>query len=199
AAEGKLCGDRLLDASLNALARDFAQFRAGWFSRFHETLKPTLEERVKRADRYLHLLASKIPPTVSFALNALTILEKAGKLPARAVIEHVGPALFARQKGTVLAALKLLERAVQAEPGLKAEAAGQAAQALAHESADVQGAALDIIQKYGDPDDKELAALLKEQSAHLAASQKNRLATWLGNAPQKPAAKKGKENQPEIQ
>src|SRR5262249_35916766 len=72
--EGKLSRSRLLDASLDALARDFAQFRAGWFSHFHEALRPSLEERAARAERYLFLLASKIPPTVSFALHALTLL-----------------------------------------------------------------------------------------------------------------------------
>ena len=36
---------RLLDASLAALARDFSTYRAGWFSRFHESLAPTDDER----------------------------------------------------------------------------------------------------------------------------------------------------------
>jgi hypothetical protein len=104
AKQGKLDRGRLLDASLDTLGRDFAQFRASWFSRFHEAMQPTVAERAERADRYLQLLASKIPPTVSFALNALEVLDKAGKLPAGAVVTHIAPALVARQKGTVLEA-----------------------------------------------------------------------------------------------
>ena len=42
---GYLPRERLLDASLGALERDFAAFRVGWFSRFHEMLEPTVDER----------------------------------------------------------------------------------------------------------------------------------------------------------
>ena len=62
---------RLLDVSLAALARDFATYRAGWFSRFHETLEPSDDERTQRADAYLLLLRSRVGPTVSFAVAAL--------------------------------------------------------------------------------------------------------------------------------
>src|SRR5262249_1057439 len=74
--EEKLPRARLLDASLDALKRDFAQFHAGWFSQFHEALEPNLSERAERCERYLGLLGSRIPPTVSFALKSLQILEK---------------------------------------------------------------------------------------------------------------------------
>jgi hypothetical protein len=198
AAEGKLPRDRLIDSSLDALARDFAQFRASWFSRFHEALKPTLEERVSRADRYLQLLASKIPPTMSFALNALAILDKAGKLPGQAVVEQIGSALLARSNGTVLAALKLLGRAAQAERGQQPRIAKLAVEALKHEAAEVQGAALDLIQQLGNPADKELATVLREQSVNLAASQRNRLAEWLKSDGPKSAAKTSKEDDKEL-
>ena len=49
---------RLLDVSLAALARDFSAYRAGWFSRFHESLAPTDDERAQRTDAYLRLLRS---------------------------------------------------------------------------------------------------------------------------------------------
>jgi hypothetical protein len=177
--EGKLSRDRLLDASLDALSRDFAQFRAGWFSRFHEALKPTLVERARRASRYLHLLGSRIPPTVSFALKALTILDKAGQLLPRTAVDSFGPALAARQKGTALAALKLLDKAANREPGLQGAVASLASQALAHESAEIQGAALDLIEQHGSPGNKQLSAVLHERAAGLAASQRPRLAAWL--------------------
>ena len=69
-------------------------------------------------DRYLGLLSSRIPPTVSFALKALAVLDKAGRLPAKDLLDHPAPALAARQKGTVAQMLKLLDRAVQQEPAL---------------------------------------------------------------------------------
>src|SRR2546430_2381301 len=86
AAEGKIPRARLLDATLDALQRDFVQYRAGWFAELHRDLEPSIAERVDRLDRYLTLLASRIPPTVSFALDALVALERAGEpsAPARA-------------------------------------------------------------------------------------------------------------------
>ena len=71
AADGTLDRDQLLDASLAALERGFAQFRAQWFSAFHEALGPTLGERAFRVDRYISLSASSVGPTVSMALKAL--------------------------------------------------------------------------------------------------------------------------------
>ncbi len=64
---GELSRERLLDASLDSLSRDFAQFRAGWFSRFHDLMEPTSEEQRARTERYLGLLASSIPTTISWA------------------------------------------------------------------------------------------------------------------------------------
>src|SRR5262249_24610029 len=111
AAQQKLPRGRLLDASLEALERDFAQFRAGWFSRFHDMLQPPLEERAAVVERYLQLLASHNPPTVSFALASLKTLENAKTLSAASVVEHIQPALGARHKSTVSTALHLLDKA----------------------------------------------------------------------------------------
>lgn len=178
--EGRLDRGRLLDASLDALARDFDQFRAGWFSRFHETLAPTLEEREARADRYLSLLGSRIPPTVSFALKAIVALEKGKKLPAEALLDHIAPALAAREKGTVTTALKVLDRLAKANPALKGRAAEAACEALLHAAPEVQGAALDLVEKHGDPSQERLRSRLEERRDDVAASQRPRLEALLG-------------------
>ena len=111
--EGKLDRQRLLDASLDALNRGFSQFRAGWFSRFHEILSPTPAERAARVDRYLDLLSSPIGPTVSMALAALKIVQRSDRLDAALLIERIAPALFATVAATAKGALGLLERAAR--------------------------------------------------------------------------------------
>ena len=58
---GLLSRERVLDATLDALTRDFAPFRAGWFSRFHAELAPTLPELQARQERYVRLLHSAVP------------------------------------------------------------------------------------------------------------------------------------------
>jgi Family of unknown function (DUF6493) len=182
AADGTLPRDRLLDASLAALERDFAQFRAGWFSRFHEALQPTLDERAERVELYLNLLASKIPPTVSFALSALSKLDRAQRLPAGKLVNRISPALTARSKGAVSTALKLLENAARRDPALKRAAAMVAAQALSHESPDAQSEAFDLVVRAGARDDTALLASIVSQLEQLAASVQPRVREWLGSA-----------------
>ncbi len=53
AADGMIDRDRVLRSALEALLRDFAAFRAGWFSRLHEALKPSRLERARYRDLYL--------------------------------------------------------------------------------------------------------------------------------------------------
>ena len=182
AAEGKLPRGRLLDASLDALERDFSQFRAGWFSRFHEALEPTIDERAERLARYLNLLASKIPPTVSFALAALSKLERADRLSAASLVAAISPALAARAKGAVSAALKLLDHAANRDPALKQDTAMIAAQALTHESPDAQSEAFDLVVRCGDRSDVALVVAIRDRLDQLAVSIQQRVHEWLGSA-----------------
>ena len=147
--DGTLDRQRLLDASLDALERDFAQYRAGWYSRFHVLMQPNADEMAARSDRYLRLLASSIPPTVSFALKHLQALEKAGVLDPSDLITALEPALQARAKGTVTTSLKLLQSAAKRQPDLREVAASKAVLALISEDAGVQEAALDAIEALG--------------------------------------------------
>lgn len=160
----KLPRARLLDASLDALERDFTQFHAGWFSRFHEALAPTIAERVARAERYARLLQSPIGPTVTFALAALGELATAGKLDVDPAA--LRPALLARAKKTALAALKL----VSDRPGL-------AVVALGHEAKEVQAAALTALERHGA--DAAVRVALKEHARGVAASLRPRVAALL--------------------
>ena len=170
AADGTLSRDRLLDASLEALQRDFAQFRAGWFSRFHEHLQPTLDERVQRLDHYLQLLGSSIPPTVSFALKAIALIDKANELPPERLLAHAQPVLQARAKGTVAAGLRLLGKAAQRAPELAGRVACVAAAALIHETADVQKKTLDLIEGLDGGELGDVVAAMQNYADGIAPS-----------------------------
>ena len=95
------------------MLRDFIQFRAGWFSRFHEALEPSYNERKEREETYLKLLGSSIPPTVSFALKALKQIQ--AKLPIKGeyLDRYLAPALAARSKSSAMTALALVERTIK--------------------------------------------------------------------------------------
>ena len=178
--KGKLDRQRLLDASLDALDRDFGQYAAGWYSRFHVTLDPTPEERAARAGRYLALLGSQVPPTVSFAMKQVQALEKAGALGGGALLDGLEPALQARAKGVVTAALGLLKTAAKRDAALRPRAAEMALLALVSEDAGVQGKALDLFEALGGANDAALRAELSEHGPLVAPSLRARVAALSG-------------------
>lgn len=176
---GELPRDRLLDESLEALNRGFSQFRVAWFSELHELLEPTVKERISRLDKYLVLLASPIPPTVTFALDALEVIDKERKLTADELLEPLSPVLMARHKGTAVRAVQWLARLCDRAGSRRDEMVRSIAGALAHEAADVQKAALAAIEKYGSTGDAQLCDTLAAAEKHVAASLRKRVAAWL--------------------
>lgn len=176
---GKLDRTRLLDASIDALERDFGQFRAGWYSRLHDALSPSLQEQAERCERYLHLLGSSVPPTVALALKALTALDKAGEVPVDDLLLAIPPALLARQKSAATAALKLLASTARRAPARAAEIATVALTALVSESADVQQMALDLVDRLGATRLPEVQAALAGHRDGVAPSLRARLSAMI--------------------
>ena len=117
--EGRLSRPRLLDASLDALARDFDPYQARWFSQFHDLLAPTDEECLGRADRYLALLSSRNSATVSWALKAVKRIDKLEPIEGRKLIAALRPLLYAPQKATAISALAVLEGLVKRRPSFR--------------------------------------------------------------------------------
>lgn len=180
--EGALSRERLLDASLDALQRGFGQFRAQWYSAFHEALKPTDDERAARASTYLSLTASPVGPTVSMALKALLQVERATRLDAVEVVAQIGPAVLAPSKGSATQALGLLERAVASEPDLRPRAASLVAEALGHGSADVQKVALEKLRAWFPTPPEDLAAPVRSLAPGCHPSVRSAIDSWLGVA-----------------
>jgi hypothetical protein len=138
----------LLDKTLDTLQRDWIQFRSGWFTNFHAVLDPGIDEMRPHATRYLALLASRIPPTVSFALNIVRRLDGAGLIEPRATLEALRPVFSSVVKGQVLGALTLVDRLQRHEPSLQPLAAVVIVPGLAHAAADVQKRILDRLSKW---------------------------------------------------
>ncbi|RKQ91591.1 hypothetical protein C8N24_1414 [Solirubrobacter pauli] len=163
AADGRLPRARLLDATLDALAGDIDAYRAVWFTRFWRALAPTREERRERAERLAAVLAAPAASAVSFAVTEL--LRDDAAVPTR----ELAPALAAGPKGTALKALRLLDRAPDAEAAVVA---------LAHVAPEVQAAALDRLERWGvEP------AALEPYFDGLAATQRPRALALLDGTP----------------
>ncbi|GFE65188.1 DUF6493 family protein [Litoreibacter roseus] len=178
--------DALLDAALDALARDFVQFRAGWFSRFYLFMEPTLDEQLARKDRFLRLLGSANPPTVSFALKAIKQIDKANPIPEAEILAAIVPVLQARQKGTVILGLRLVGAAVKRAPDRRRAALDVILGALIHEAADVQAMALDMLDTFGIADHPDLREVLSGYVNGLAPSLRERAADLCGGEVDRP-------------
>jgi hypothetical protein len=177
-ASGELDRARVLDLTLRALARDFAAFRAGWFTRFHDRLAPTDEERAARSEAYLRLLGSGIPGTVSFAVKAVEALVKRDLIPPDRLLAQLPPVLSARQKGTVATATRLMLAAVERMPAGAPSAIETAIAALAHPETEVQERLLDGIERMlplAGPEESRLRARLAACHGVVAASLQSRL------------------------
>lgn len=148
--EGRLDRGRLLRASLAALNRALQPKNTSWFWKFHESLQPTIEERVGLQSHYMKLLASPVPPVVGFAIDALLEVGKASKLDEAGLVEAVGPVFQLRPKLQPLNALRLLKQAAR-QPAVKSPVARAATAALQHEKTEVQETALDLLEELADP------------------------------------------------
>jgi Family of unknown function (DUF6493) len=156
ASEQRLDRQRMLDASLDALLRDFRASTVGWYAKLHEALEPTTEERVARVDRYLSLVTSPTPAVVKEGLASLRMIEDAVPPDAFA---RVAPTPFSqRQKNLSTDTLSLLARLCKLHPEARPQLLDAAAQALGHERTDVQGRALMLLEQHSE--DAPRAAVL---------------------------------------
>jgi Family of unknown function (DUF6493) len=148
AGEGRLDRDRLLDASLAALTRDFRPSGIRWYAELHEELEPTLDERKARLDAYLALLASPAPAALKAGLTGIKALGES--VPAAELARAAGPALTQPGKSGATQMLRLLEQAAKTEERERPLVLAAAADALGHERADVQERAVKLLERYAD-------------------------------------------------
>lgn len=155
AADGTLDRARVLTACLQALGRDFAAYRAGWYSATYLAFEPTIDETAGAQADLRRLLGAAVPATVAFALKQLARVERAGALDVKATLDALPPATLVKAKGTALAALKLAGAGRVDFPDA-VRAVAQAA--LGHPNPDVQRAAAKLLADLGDADAVRVAA-----------------------------------------
>jgi hypothetical protein len=172
----------LLDRTLGALEKDWPQYRAGWFSRFHGQLEPDDATMRAQLPRYLALCASRIPPTVALALDTLKKLDLGAPLDGKALLGGLRPVMASSVKGQLDVAIKLIDRVVKREPALATEASSVIAMGLLHEAATVQASVLQRIEAWGS--DAATRAHLAEFATAVAATNRPRLQQLIGTAAQ---------------
>ncbi len=167
AAEDRIDRQRLLDGCLRGLSSGFKVTTLSGYADLHEQLKPTPAEIDARHDVYLDLLAVRTPRVMAFAMREVRKLERTGRLDMQAFLRAAPRLFFQQTKGTCVAALSLLRRALKREPDLAAVARPALAAALKHEHRDVQGLAVTICRATSDLAD---TAWLEEHATDMPAS-----------------------------
>jgi len=171
---GEISRDELLNRSLHALSLDFGSFRAGWFSRFHEALKPTLAERAARADDYLRLLQSRNGPTQSMALKALVKIARKHELNS----DHLNEAL---QSVWVSSTKSIAELGMKLLSGLSEERQREhLTQALLHPDQSVVEAAMKALRKLSPSPQGDWRRRWLEMASEVPATLQGWWSGWLG-------------------
>jgi hypothetical protein len=168
--DGHVDRQRLLDASLAGLSTGFKNNTLTGFIKFHERLEPAIDEMTARQRTYLDLLSSKAAHVVTFALRMLGEIDKAGHLDGAAFVASSAPVTGIRTQAQPKAALAILRRCGERQPDLKAAAALIAVDAVVHETPDIQGRALELLEKWAVDLGPDVVRRLAEQLDDLAPS-----------------------------
>jgi len=194
AAEGHLDRDRLLDSSLSGLTMGFNNRAITDYISFHNYLKPTIDEIIARQRTYIDLRANQASHVVTFALQMLKAIDKAGAMDDSAFLDGASYLLVMRTKTQPKTGLSMLKRILKRNPDLAKPIARTAAAGLTHPSPDIQAESLNLIELAGAEGDDELLAMLAGALDDIAATNRpeaEKLLAKLGGAeqaPEEPAA-----------
>ena len=178
--DGTLDRGRVVRETLEALSRDFAQHKAGFYSRFYGMLNISDAERELHSAGLLGLLASRVGPTQSLALAELRVLNRSGSLGAKEFLNAVSPTLVASSKGTTLKALQLVASFATSAPELAEQCCELALEGFDHSAPDVHAEIAALIETHANREWVEFATALRSRLDDVVASQRSRLELWLG-------------------
>lgn len=179
---GMLPRERLLESSLQALERDFNHYRARWFLDFYDRLNPSETEAQQHGTRYLGLLRASAPNVVSWAFDKVEGLTPTGSLAITDICPALLPVMQSRTKTLIIRAIRLLEKSSVDAPGAIGLIASTAVSAMAHEKADVQSAALDLLVKLNALEQADVKKTIAKYRASFAASVAKRLTTLINDS-----------------
>ena len=147
---GLISRDRLIDALLSSLMSDFPAYRVGWFSRLVTGLKLTAEEIAARQSEFLTLFSSPIGPSVTLGVQHIHRLwSKNPQALDAAAFAYAAPAVCAGTKANALKILTMLQALYRAGTLDAAACEDAVVMALSHTHAQVQAAALNHLEEWG--------------------------------------------------
>lgn len=163
----------LLQWSLDGLMRELKQPQLAGFHGFHKRLKPDRAERLRHQAAYIDMLCHPVGHVTKFAVEMLAAIQKTGDLDIEPVLREL-PVVFAGEgKGNATSALKLL-KPVAGDKAYARPALAVIVEALRHANADVQAAALDLLEDHVRLIDEPLLTTLGDMKPFVAATHRVR-------------------------
>lgn len=166
---------QILANSARGLHHPFVPMTIARIAWLHDHLKPNVEERKALEAEYLALLSSSFTPVLGFALGHLKGLAKAKKLNAEAFVQAFPRIVQCPVKGHVKTALSILKTAIDQQPGLRSAATLAAAGGFGHPHEDIQDAAVQLVERWAEPGDFQLAEILTTHRDQVAAPIRPRI------------------------
>jgi len=166
---------RLIGAALNGMTSGLKPLVIGGIVNFAEALEVSTEELSTRQVMLCQLLANQTGTAVSFALDGLNRLEKAGLLDRDKLLEMIEPVLLFPKKSQANAAVALLKLVAKNDETRRPECLLAAARALSNVSDDVQRRATELIEAYQENSDGPLRESVGTQIGSVAPTIRDRL------------------------
>ena len=180
---GHLDRQKMLDALLGGMTRDFTMPQLAGFKRMHARLSPTLDEIKEREATYRTLLGLRVNATTTFALSILAELIKAQRLDAASFFAASGVVFELTTKGSAQRVIKLAKKIVKKNPESVPEAIGCILHAFGHPSADVQEAAIVFLELFKDEVDEDAKQAILNSSSFLSPALQARALALAGTEP----------------
>lgn len=157
AAERRIERVAVLQGCLDAFLSDIPSSQLGWYARLWKAMSPTHDEHERLLPRTTRVLAADASIGVALALDSLTQLQRAKRLPPDLLVDSLPAALQRPERGNATKALGLVQRA-NLDPD---QALGLVAWALGHAQPDIQDKALDLaVELAPKASDAALASLM---------------------------------------
>ncbi len=147
--------------------------RATWTLDFHEALKPTLDERLSLVADYLAML-SRGSGVVGHGLDALQELAKGKRLSAADFLAACPAVFFLSTKAQPLRVIKMIKLLMKEDTSCLGAAARTLTAALGHTSADVQEAAIALLETLTADFTPEIQDEIRSRAEQVAASLRPR-------------------------
>ena len=180
--DGHVGRSHLFNLALVGLRQDFKQNQLSGYHRLYQQLNPTVEELACHQNDYLDLVCHPVGHVAKFAIDNLGKLEKQSALDVQPFAREIQNVFSSDGKGNAVAGLKILKSAlVRQKKKPNATLLDATIEALRHVNADVQGAALAILESHATHLSESQRESIRDMHAFVAASNRVRLLVLADN------------------